>query len=192
MWLSKGRRSTHTNKGWDSCLVICLIWHSLSFSCTRRFPADGSQIIFPKYTDILGEILSQLMKSFLRHEYSSSSMQTEQKGLWGKCNIKRAVVQSKSPYPSTNIMWIVPKVHVSSIGYNAVLVTYGSGLTEVREPWGIIFKKSNTNSYQHCIYPRTPVDTKSEPWKKHKGCPGGLDQYPAIPSILSLITRYTI
>lgn len=53
MWLSKGWRNTDTNKGWDSCLVICLIWHSLSFSCTRCFPED-SQIIYPKHTDILG------------------------------------------------------------------------------------------------------------------------------------------
>lgn len=142
MWLSKGRRSTHTNKAWDSCLVICLIWHSLSFSCTRYFPTDDSQIIFPKYTDILGEILSQLTKSFLRHEYSSSSMQTKQKDLRGKCNIRRATAQSKSPHLSTDTMWTVLKVCISLIGYKAVLVTYVSGLAvrEVREPWGIIFK----------------------------------------------------
>lgn len=63
-------------------------------------------------------------------------MQTKQKDLRGKCNIRRAIVQSKSPYLSTDTMWTVLKVCISLIGYKAVLVTYVSGLAvrEVREP----------------------------------------------------------
>lgn len=67
-------------------------------------------------------------------------MQTKQKDLKGKCNIRRAIAQSKSPYLSTDIMWTVLKMYVSLIGYRAVLVTYGSDLTEVRESIGIILK----------------------------------------------------
>lgn len=61
-------------------------------------------------------------------------MQTKQKDLRGKCNIRRAIVQSKNLYLNTDIMWTVVKVYVSLIWYKPVLVTYGSGLPEVREP----------------------------------------------------------